>query len=128
MPRAMQLTVVLENKPGQLARLAAVLKRAKVNILAISVVDTVEAGMVRVVVDSAAQARQALAKAGMAVAQHPVLALNLPNEPGSLQAVAARLAAAGMNLNYVYGSVTAKATEGYLVLGVDKLAEALKAV
>jgi len=128
MPRGTQLTVVLENKPGQLARMSAVLSRAKVNILAISVVDSVDTGVVRLVVDSAAKAKQALARAKMSVTQQPVLTLSLPNQPGALQTAAAKLAAAGVNINYVYGSVTGKACEGLLVLGVDNMANALKTV
>ena len=127
MPRGTQLTVVLENKPGQLAKMAAVLKKAKVNIQAISVVDSVDTGVIRMVVDSPAKARQALARAKMTVTQQLVLVADLPNEPGALQGLAAKLSAAGVNINYIYGSVTKKGSEGLLVLGVDKLGQALKA-
>jgi len=117
---------VLENKPGQLAKLAAALKKAQVNILAISVVDSVDTGVIRMVVDSPAKAKQALTRAKMTVTQQLVLIANLPNEPGTLQAYAARLSAAGVNINYVYGSVTKTGSEGLIVLGVDKLGQALK--
>ncbi len=126
MPRGTQLTVVLENKPGQLAKLAAALKKAKVNILAISVVDSVDTGVIRMVVDSPAKAKQALTRAKMTVTQQLVLIADLPNEPGALQEFSARLSAAGVNINYVYGSVTRKGAEGLIVLGVDKLGQALK--
>jgi len=127
MPRGTQLTVVLENKPGQLAKMAAVLKKAKVNIQGISVVDSVDTGVIRMVVDSPAKARQALARAKITVTQQLVLVADLPNEPGALQGLAAKLSAAGVNINYIYGSVTKKGSEGLLVLGVDKLGQALKA-
>ncbi|MBM3499024.1 MAG: ACT domain-containing protein [Armatimonadetes bacterium] len=126
MPRGTQLTVVLENKPGQLAKLAAALKKAQVNILAISVVDSVDTGVIRMVVDSPAKAKQALTRAKITVTQQLVLIANLPNEPGALQGFAARLSAAGVNINYVYGSVTRAGAEGLIVLGVDKLGQALK--
>jgi len=128
MPRATQLTVCLENKPGQLAKLSAALKRAKVNILAVTVVDNTDAGVIRLVADSSAKAKQALQRAGMNPMQQAVLAVSMPNEPGALQGVAAKLAAAGVNINYVYGSVAKKASEGMIVLGVDDLKKALKAV
>ena len=127
MPRGTQLTVVLENKPGQLAKMAAALKKAGVNIIAISVVDSVDTGVIRMVVDSPAKARQALTRAKMTVTQQLVLVAALPNEPGALQGLAAKLSAAGVNINYIYGSVTKKGSEGLLVLGVDKLGQALKA-
>ncbi|MBM3476916.1 MAG: ACT domain-containing protein [Armatimonadetes bacterium] len=127
MPRGTQLTVVLENKPGQLAKMAAALKKAKVNIQAISVVDSVDTGVIRMVVDSPAKAKQALAQAKITVTQQLVLVVDLCNEPGALQGLAAKLSAADVNINYIYGSVTKTGAEGRLVLGVDKLGQALKA-
>ena len=127
MPRGTQLTVVLENKPGQLAKMAAALKKAKVNIQAISVVDSVDTGVIRMVVDSPAKAKQGLAQAKITVTQQLVLVVDLCNEPGALQALAAKLTAADVNINYIYGSVTKTGGAGRLVLGVDKLGQALKA-
>jgi len=125
MPRGTQLTVVLENKPGQLAKMAAALKKAGVNVLAISVVDSVDTGVIRMVVDSPAKAKQALARAKITVTQQLVLLVALANAPGALQDLAAKLSVAGVNINYVYGSVTRQGNEGLLVLGVDKLGQAL---
>ena len=126
MPRGTQVTVVLENKPGQLARMAAALKKAAVSILAISVVDSVDTGVIRMVVDSPAKAKQALARAKITATQQLVLVVDLANTPGALQELSAKLSAAGVNINYVYGSVTRKGSEGLLVLGVDRLGQALK--
>ena len=128
MPRATQLTVCLENKPGQLAKLGVALKRAKVNIQALSVADSADTGVVRLVVDSSAKAKQALTRAGMKPTQQAVVVATLPNEPGALQDAAAKLAAADVNVNYVYGSVAKGACDGMVVLGVDDLAKALKAL
>jgi hypothetical protein len=126
MPRGTQLTVVLENRPGQLAKLAAALNKAQVNVLAISVVDSVDTGVIRMVVDSPAKARQALTRAKMTVTQQLVLLAELPNAPGALQGLATKLSAGGVNINYVYGSVTRQGEAGLIVLGVDKLGQALK--
>ncbi|MGQ9731837.1 MAG: ACT domain-containing protein [Candidatus Zipacnadales bacterium] len=128
MPKMTQLTVVLENKPGQLAKLGSALKKAKVNILAISVVDSIDTGVVRLIADSVPKATKALAKVGMAPSKQIVLGVTLPNQPGALQATAATLSAAGVNINYVYGSVAKKATEGLIILGVDNIDAALKAL
>jgi len=83
--------------------------------------------MFRSNMDSPAKARQALTRAKITVTQQLVLVVDLPNEPGALQGLAAKLSAAGVNINYIYGSVTKKGAEGLLVLGVDKLGQALKA-
>jgi hypothetical protein len=128
MPRATQLTVCLDNRPGQVARLAAALKKAKVNILAISVADSTDIGVVRLVVDKSAPARRALARVGLKPTPRAVVVVNLPNEPGALEALTSKLAAAGVNIDYVYGSVTKGGPDGTIVLGVDDVAKALRAV
>jgi len=127
MPRATQLSVSLANKPGQLAKLAATMKRAKVNLLAISVVDNTDTGLVRLIADDSAKATRALARVGMKPLRQPVLVLHLPNEPGALAEASAKLAASGVNINYCYGSVARQAAEGSVVLGVDDLDKALRA-
>jgi len=128
MPRGTQLCVCLENKPGQLARLTAALRRAKVNIEAISVVDTADCGLVRLVTSSNAAAKAALAQAGMCVTQSPVVTLRLRNEPGALAGIAQKLAAAKVNVDYVYGSAAATGAASRVVLGVSDVAKALKAI
>jgi len=84
MARGTQLSVTLENKLGQLAKVAGALARAKVNIQAISVVDAAEVGVVRMVTSSNARAAAALKKAGMNVVRQSVIIAKLPNEVGAL--------------------------------------------
>jgi len=128
MAKAVQLTVCLENKRGQAAKLGEVLAKAGVNILAISVVDTTDTGLVRVVVDSAAKAAAALEKAGMKATRQSVLTVSLPNEPGALAAVAGKLAKAGVSISYLYGSAPKAACEATVVIGVDDLEKAMRVV
>ncbi len=125
MARVTQLTVYLENKPGMAARLGEVLRRAKVNIVAISVVDSTDAGVVRLIVDNTARAGMALTRAGMKPTRQAVLALDLPNEPGALGEAAARLAKAGVNINYLYGSAPRRPGEAMIVVGVDNIRKAM---
>jgi hypothetical protein len=127
MPRMTQLTVCLENKPGQLAKMTGALKRAKVNILAGSVADSTDTGVIRLVTDNPAKAKATLTRAGMKPTQQAVLGLSLPNKPGALADAAAALAAAGVNINYAYGSVDKAAPKGLIIFGVDDLAKALAA-
>jgi hypothetical protein len=126
MPKVTQLTVCLENKRGQAAKLGAALKRAKVNILALSVADSAEAGVIRLVPDSAPKATKALKSAGMAVIRTNVLGVTLPNEPGALASATKALSDAGVNIDYLYGSVAKSAEEGMVVMGVDDIDKALK--
>ena len=126
MARGTQLSVMMENKPGQLARLGAVLARAKVNIEAISVLDSSEVGVVRLVTSANAKARAALKKAGMNVVQQPVLIVKLPNEPGALGTAARKLAAAKVNIEFVYGSAARAGEPGTIVIGVSDITRAAK--
>jgi len=119
MARVNQFCVVLENRPGQLAKLSAALARAKVNIQAISVADTADCCLVRFVAEPVAKARQALKRLGAAYCQQPVVVVRLPNEPGQLAVLADKLARAGVNIDYLYGSAAGAGQESIVVLRVD---------
>jgi len=126
MARGTQLSLALENKPGQVAKVAATLARAKVNIEAISVVDSAEVGVVRLITSSNAKARAALKKAGLNVVQTLVIITKLPNEPGALAKAAGKLAAAKVNVEYIYGSAARKGQPSTIVIGVSDIERAAK--
>ena len=126
MTRGTQLSLALENKPGQVAKVAATLARAKVNIEAISVVDSAEVGVVRLVTSSNAKARAALKKAGLNAIQTPVIIAKLPNEPGALAQAARKLAAAKVNVEYIYGSAARKGQPSTIIIGVSDIERAAK--
>ena len=128
MARATQLSVCLPNKPGQLAKLTGALARAKVNIQALSVVDCAEAGVIRLVASPVAKAKKAIAKLGVTTSQEAVLVVKLPNEPGALADAAKKLAAANVNVDYVYGSADKAGEASTIVFRVDDLAKAEKAL
>ena len=114
-----QLTIYLENKPGQLAKACKALGKDKVNILAISVVDTVDTGAVRIVVDNFTKARKALGKLGLVVHGRDVVTATLPHKPGVLGKVAEKLAKAGINIDYAYGSTHKDSKEAVCVFAVS---------
>lgn len=99
-----QFSLVLANKAGELARLAQALAQGEVNVEALSISDGIHAGVVKVVVDKPDAARRALRAAELNFAEHAVLAVPLPNAPGALAALCSKLAADGLNIDYVYGS------------------------
>ena len=127
MSLATQLCVGLDNQPGMLARLCGALKRAKVNIDAVSVADSADCCWVRLVASPAAAAKTALTRGHFNFCTQRVLRLKVANRPGELERIAARLAKAGVNIHYVYGS-NADGPTSVLVLGVSELARAAKAV
>ncbi len=114
-----QLTIYLENKPGQLAKLCKVMGSGKINIIAISVVDTVDTGAVRIVVDNFEKAKKSLNKLGLLIHSRDVLTVTFPNKPGVLAEVAGRLAKAGVNIDYAYGSTHKNSKEAMCVFSVS---------
>ena len=83
-----QLTLFLENKPGELARATSTLAAARVNIEGISVAGTPDIGLVQIVVSDLAAARPALMNAGIVTTEQKVVILKVANEPGELAKLA----------------------------------------
>ncbi|MGB2755404.1 MAG: ACT domain-containing protein [Phycisphaerae bacterium] len=119
MEKAKQLSVTMENVPGQLERICRVLAQAKVNIRGLSVADATDLATIRLLVSDPATAQKALREAGLACSAQEVLVLNLDDRPGALESVAARLGAARVNIHYIYGSGDSGKDKGILVLKVD---------
>lgn len=127
MARATQFCVAILNKPGTLAKLCRTLASANVNIGAITVCDNNECSWIRLVASPAATARTALSKGKFTYTTVPVLRLRAHNRPGELARIAGRLAKAGVNINYVYGS-NSGAERSTLIVCADNLAAAAKAL
>ncbi|MGQ9555602.1 MAG: ACT domain-containing protein [Anaerolineae bacterium] len=124
-----QISVFLENRPGRLLRLLQVLADAKVNLQALSVADTADFGIVRVIVDNAQAAMRAIQAAGLTAATTDVLRAEIPDTPGGLaQAVIEPLARAGVNVEYIYAYSERPAEKAVVVLKVDDLEKAEKAL
>jgi len=113
-----QLAVFLENRPGALATMCETLAEADINLLALTVSDTVDHAVVRVVTDQPDQAIHLLGEAGMLVVESDVVVVEVPNKPGTLADVARRLADNNINIEYAYCTATESAAGGALVLRV----------
>ena len=119
-----QLTAILPNRPGALADLLDVLSDNEINVLALSVVDTAEHGLVRFVVDGPDVAQTALEHCGMPFGVSKILAIELSNTPGALGELARRLAKAKINIDYVYGSALGSGETAFALVGVSNLSKA----
>ncbi len=97
-----QLSVFVENKPGHLADALSTLGEGRVNILSFTIAETIDYGILRLVVDHVAEAKRLLVEAGYAAVEHPVVCALLPNEPGVLAAVTRLVSDSGLNIEYVY--------------------------
>jgi hypothetical protein len=115
----MELKVILEDRPGALARLGGVLGDARVNIEAIQGTSREEHGFVQFVPDDPDKAARALDAAGISYSRREVLVVRVLDEPGMLGDVALVMSRAGINIDSVYLT-----TRGHVVLGVDDLAGA----
>lgn len=104
MAQVKQLTLTALSKPGVLARICGVLSDAGVNLVAICAADGDGRSKLRMVVSDPARAKQALAAAKIRCGEEPALLLTLDDKPGSLGRVAARLAAAKINIRCTYAT------------------------
>ena len=123
---SIQLALFLDNKPGTLARVCDALAQAKINIHAISTSDTVDHAVVRMVVSDPRQALLLFEEHGTLVVDTDVLLVEGDNRPGSLARIAHKLAAAAVNIDYLYCSTGLEAKKGLLVLRVSDTKKALK--
>lgn len=108
MPIAHQFNIYAKNSPGALAKTAKILSNGVVNILAATVVDNTDTGILRVVVDDEKAARKALAKLGATWTENRVLLLEMPHRRGALAEVSERLSSERINISYVYGSAAGR--------------------
>lgn len=121
-----QLSVSLANVPGAFSTISEILGREGVNIRAISVADTSEYSTVRFVVDDHEKARNILTGGGYDPKEVDVLAVVIPDHPGSVNAVLKPLKAAGINVHYLYPHLGRADGHAIVILGVDKTDEAQK--
>ena len=124
---AREITVALENRRGRLAHLCKCLAERKVNIMAISVVDSATMGLVRLVVDKPEVALEMLQTCPMTVTEREVLLVDLPNRAGALAEAADRLAKRRINIEYVYGSARGRGA-ALLVVAAPNLKRAREAL
>jgi len=121
----LQLTVCMENAPGSLLRLTELFGDADINVYAISVLEGLNHGYIRVIADDPDRAATLLQDHGLLVLRHDVLLLDLPNEPGSLRTLTQRLAKAEINIEYLYCASGPEAKTGLVVAHVKDSEQAL---
>jgi hypothetical protein len=123
-----QISVFMENRPGSLADITGVLARADVNIRALSLADTADFGILRLVVNQPAAARRALKDNGFTVGTTTVLALEIPDRPGGLWGILQILAEAALNVEYMYAFVQKSGENAVVIFRFDEPERAAKAL
>jgi hypothetical protein len=122
---ATQFSIFMVNKPGVLARVLGEFAQAKINIAAITMMDSVEHGVMRVIFAAPEKAKKVLVKLNMPYNETTVLCITLDNKSGALAAVAEKLGKSHINISYAYCTAGAK---GGRTTGVLKVADVKKAM
>lgn len=112
---AKQLTVFIENRSGRLSEVLGVLREHNVNILSLSLADTTEFGLLRLIVDKAALGKEKLSENGFSSLLSDVSIIRIPHKAGSLQELLKVVDEGGINIEYMYG-LSIQSDEAYIVL------------
>lgn len=123
-----QISIYLENKPGHLSAICRALADADINIATLSLADTSDFGIVRMIVDDHERARQVLAEKGFPVSVREVVAVCVPDRPGGMADVMATIDTAGVNVEYSYAFAFHSGEKAVLVFRFDDGEKAVKAL
>ncbi|HEY5751911.1 MAG TPA: hypothetical protein VIT21_02075 [Chthoniobacterales bacterium] len=121
-----QITAALENHPGQLAAICQWMAEQRINIEALSVIDSIEQGVVRLVTSDAKQCRQLLKDHGVYVIEANIIAVELTDRVGQLAIISRQLADAGVNIDYLYGSSDQTGAPARIILKVSDVDRAVE--
>ena len=123
-----QITVFLENRTGQLSQITKLLADANVDVRAISIAETSDYGLARMIVNDSHKASEILLQHGDILSMTPVWAVEVPDRPAGLSELLAVLAEANVAVEYMYSLFTHKDGYAYMVLRVSDDAKFLNAV
>ena len=126
--RVEQISIFLENKSGRLAEVAGVLARAGVNIRALSLADTTDFGILRLIVNDNEKAKKVLKENGFTVGKTEVLAVEVADRPGGLANILNAMRDAGINVEYMYAFVQRSGGNAIIIFRFDELDKAISAL
>lgn len=121
-----QLSVFIENREGRLEQVTEVLKDEKINILSLSMADTTEYGMLRMIVSDPEKARESLREKGFSAMLTDILAVKLEDQVGELHKMTHSLCSQGLNIEYMYA--LASANRRAMIVKVSDGEKAAKAI
>ena len=115
-----QISVFLENRAGQLAEITGVLAENNVDLRAISIAETADYGILRMIVNDAQKATAILMQHGYLLTMTPVLVIAVPDQPGGMAPVLATLAEGNIDIEYMYSLFTHVEGKAYIVFRVPE--------
>ncbi len=119
-----QVSVFVENKPGRLAQITGVLAKEKIDIRALSVADTTDFGILRMIVTDPDRAKAALREAGCTVSTTEVLGAEIDDIPGGLHRINELMFNNDLNIEYVYAFLTRGRPKAHVILKVSDMERA----
>lgn len=123
--RVEQIAIFLENKSGRLAEITSILADKGINIRALSVADTADFGILRLIVDKVEEAKAVLKDNGFTVGKTMVIAVQVPDRVGGLASVLKIIDAADLNVEYMYAFVNKRNDDAILIFRFDDVDKAI---
>ena len=119
-----QLSVFVENKHGRLAEILDIIAKADCSILALTIADTTDFGILRVIVQDTDKAKKALRENGLAVSMSDVISVKIPDKAGALSNALVLLSQNDISVEYMYAFISKADDEAQVVLKVNSPAKA----
>ena len=123
-----QISIFIENKSGRLAEVTGILGEAGVNIRALSLADTSDFGILRLIVNDCEKAKQVLKERGFTVNKTEVVAVEVPDQPGGLSRILQALDRENINVEYMYAFVERCGENAVIIFRFDETDKAIKAL
>ncbi len=126
--RVEQIAVFIENKTGRLAEITRILASNEINIRALSMADTADFGILRLIVDNVSKAQEVLKESGFTVGKTNVLAVEVPDKTGGLDTVLKAFEDAGLNIEYMYAFVNKSGENAVLIFRFEDMERAIESL
>ena len=121
-----QISIFLENKSGRLADVTRILGEGGINIRALTLADTSDFGILRLIVNDSTRALEILKEAGFTVGRTEVIAIEVPDRPGGLADILDLIGEKGINVEYMYAFVEKSGDNAVVIFRFDDLEQAVK--
>ena len=121
-----QISVFLENKAGRLSEVTSILAENEINIRALSLADTSDFGVLRLIVDNNEKARDVLKNNGFAVGKTEVVAVEVADRPGGLHNTLGIFQKAGINVEYMYAFVQQSGENAVMIFRLDDIEKGVR--
>ncbi|HPL63734.1 MAG: ACT domain-containing protein [Syntrophales bacterium] len=124
--KAEQISIFMENRPGALEQATRVLKDAGINIRALSLADTSDFGILRLIVNDVEKAKEVLKASGFTVRRTEVVAVEVPDRPGGLHSILESLSKENVNVEYMYAYVERSGENAIIIFRFDQTDAAIR--